>query len=170
MEAVILSLKDLEMRHPQPQGEEQPPSVRPDSSKSSQKDENPESASSAERHDLLKTESISTSVQQCGLSKTESTSISTTKTQVSELKHQTPTTREPSTGPVPDAPPSLKQSESSGPSTQDVTSSSSQSSSETDLSAKTKATLTVERNPASNVMDGLIRRWDFSFFRNNQSR
>ncbi|CAI0560094.1 unnamed protein product [Linum tenue] len=38
----------------------------------------------------------------------------------------------------------------------------------TDLSGKTKATLTVERNPTNhNIMDGLMRRWDFSLFRNN---
>ncbi|CAI0466515.1 unnamed protein product [Linum tenue] len=40
---------------------------------------------------------------------------------------------------------------------------------ETDLSGKTKATLTVERNPMNhNIMDGIMRRWDFSLFRNNR--
>lgn len=170
MEAMILSLKDLEMRHPQPESEEQPSSVRPDCSKSSQKDDNPEAASSAENLELLKKESISTSVQQCVLSKAESTSTSLTKTQLSETKQQTTDTRGPSTGPSSNTPSSVKESGRSGPATQNVTSSSTEGASETDLSANTKATLTVERNPASNVMDGLIRRWDFGFFRSNQSR
>ncbi|PON80200.1 Alpha/beta hydrolase fold [Parasponia andersonii] len=170
MEAVILSLKDLETRDPQSQGEEQPSSARPDASNSLEKDDNPGDASSAERRQSPKTESISTSVQQCELSKAEPASTPVTKTQVSELKHQTCDTRESSTGTASDVLPSAKKSGSSGPSTHNATSSSPQSASETDLSANTKAILTVERGPASNVMDGLIRRWDFSFFRNNQSR
>ncbi|XP_010532691.1 PREDICTED: uncharacterized protein LOC104808656 isoform X2 [Tarenaya hassleriana] len=37
----------------------------------------------------------------------------------------------------------------------------------TDMSARTKATVTVERsNAPSNVLDGLIRRWDLNFFKN----
>ncbi|CAN1852360.1 Uncharacterized protein YqkD [Linum perenne] len=39
---------------------------------------------------------------------------------------------------------------------------------ETDLSGKTKATITVERNPSNKIMDGLMRRWDFNLFRNNR--
>ncbi|CAN0856226.1 Uncharacterized protein YqkD [Linum grandiflorum] len=43
---------------------------------------------------------------------------------------------------------------------------------ETDLSGKTKATLTVERNPSTStsthIMDGLMRRWDFNLFKNNR--
>lgn len=31
-----------------------------------------------------------------------------------------------------------------------------------------KATLTEEKDPASNVMEGLMRRWDFNFFKNGQ--
>jgi hypothetical protein len=34
------------------------------------------------------------------------------------------------------------------------------------LSGNTKATLTVERNPANHIMDGLLRRWDL--FRNGR--
>jgi hypothetical protein len=36
------------------------------------------------------------------------------------------------------------------------------------LSGNTKATLTVERNPAGHIMDGLLRRWDFNLFRNGR--
>ncbi|XP_012567987.1 uncharacterized protein [Cicer arietinum] len=45
-------------------------------------------------------------------------------------------------------------------------SSSSKCSSEIDISHNTKATLTVIKNPAGHVMNGLMRRWDFNFFRN----
>lgn len=31
---------------------------------------------------------------------------------------------------------------------------------------QTKATVTVEKSPTSNIMDGLLRRWDLNFFRN----
>lgn len=42
------------------------------------------------------------------------------------------------------------------------------SSSNTDTSDHTKATVTVERNPPNNMIEGLMRRWDFNFFRNNR--
>ena len=152
MEAIVLSLKDLEMRRPESQTEKQPASDGPDSSKSPKKDDLPEATASMEHHDLLKIESTSTSVEveQCVPSKAESTSTSVSKTHVSELKNQTPDSREPSIAPLSDASRSSKESRSAGPNTDNATSSSTQSTSETDLSANTKATLTVERNPTSN--------------------
>lgn len=45
-----------------------------------------------------------------------------------------------------------------------------QSSSDTDISHNTTATVTVVRNPAGHVMDGLMRRWDFNFFKNSNNR
>ncbi|KAJ9538402.1 hypothetical protein OSB04_031135 [Centaurea solstitialis] len=39
-------------------------------------------------------------------------------------------------------------------------------SSNVDLGDRTKATVTVERSPSSNIMDGLLRRWDLNFFKN----
>ncbi|XP_057757520.1 uncharacterized protein LOC130976626 [Arachis stenosperma] len=45
-----------------------------------------------------------------------------------------------------------------------------QSSSETDISHNTRATLTVVRTPTANVLNGLMRRWDFNLFRNDRSR
>ncbi|KAL5541706.1 hypothetical protein UlMin_009416 [Ulmus minor] len=145
MEAVLLSLKDLETRNPQPQAqaEEHSASAGPDSSKPSEKPEHQEAATPAQHEEPLKTESTST--------------FSATKTD------QDSDARDPSTRPSTDASSSSKESGSPGPSSQKV-------SSDADLSANTKATLTVERNPSSNVMDGLIRRWDFSFFRGNQHR
>ncbi|MCI12777.1 hypothetical protein A2U01_0033884 [Trifolium medium] len=57
-----------------------------------------------------------------------------------------------------------------GSSHSDSSSASSKCSSEIDISHKTKATLTVIRNPASHVMNGLMRRWDFNIFRNSHNR
>ncbi|KAM0962887.1 hypothetical protein ACFX13_022373 [Malus domestica] len=167
MEAVILSLKDLEMRGPQ--AEEQPPGDTPDSLKSSQKDDQRDDASPAEKRELLETESTSTSVGHLGSLKTESTSTSVSKSHNSRPEDQS-RTRVPSTEPALQTPLSIMENGSAGPSSQSDTSESIQSTSDGDLSAKTTATVTVVKNPASNVMDGLIRRWDFNFFRNNHSR
>ncbi|XP_027367927.1 uncharacterized protein LOC113873800 [Abrus precatorius] len=52
----------------------------------------------------------------------------------------------------------------------DSTSASLQSSSDTDISHNTKATLTVVKNPTGHVINGLLRRWDFKFFRNSHNR
>ncbi|KAH0992796.1 hypothetical protein GBA52_004279 [Prunus armeniaca] len=167
MEAVILSLKDLEMRHPQ--AEEQPPGDTP-GSKLSQKDDRLDDASPAEQRELLETESTSTSVGHHGSSKTESTCTSVVEAHDSRPEDQT-CTKVPSTEPALQTPPSIMDLGSSGPSTQsDTPPASIQSTSDSDMSANTTATVTVVKNPASNVMDGLIRRWDFNFFRNNHSR
>ncbi|KAK6146135.1 hypothetical protein DH2020_020004 [Rehmannia glutinosa] len=40
------------------------------------------------------------------------------------------------------------------------------SSSEVDMADRTKVTVKVVKNPTSNIMDGLLRRWDLNFFRN----
>ncbi|BFG15270.1 hypothetical protein CerSpe_015440 [Prunus speciosa] len=167
MEAVILSLKDLEMRCPQ--AEEQPPGDTPDS-KLSQKDDRLDDASPAEQREPLETESTSTSVGHHGSSKTESTCTSVVEAHDSRPEDQT-RTNVPSTEPALQTPPSIMDLGSSGPSTQsDTPPASIQSTSDSDMSANTTATVTVVKNPASNVMDGLIRRWDFNFFRNNHSR
>ncbi|KAL3507993.1 hypothetical protein ACH5RR_033375 [Cinchona calisaya] len=55
--------------------------------------------------------------------------------------------------------------ENNGPSTLSDTKVSNQSSSNCDV-VDTKATVTVVKNPSSNIMDGLLRRWDLNFFRN----
>ncbi|KAI3524047.1 hypothetical protein L1887_02661 [Cichorium endivia] len=39
-------------------------------------------------------------------------------------------------------------------------------SSDADMADRTKATVTVERTPSGNIMDGLLRRWDLNFFKN----
>ncbi|KAL8189442.1 hypothetical protein R6Q57_029008 [Mikania cordata] len=39
-------------------------------------------------------------------------------------------------------------------------------SSDAGMADRVKATITVERSPSSNIMDGLLKRWDLSFFKN----
>lgn len=48
----------------------------------------------------------------------------------------------------------------------DVSGSNQSSTTINDTVDHTKATVTVEKTPTSNVMDGLLRRWDINFFRN----
>ncbi|KAK7332263.1 hypothetical protein VNO80_29013 [Phaseolus coccineus] len=55
-------------------------------------------------------------------------------------------------------------------STNNDSSASLQSSSDTDISHYTKATVTVIKNPTGHVLNGLMRRWDFNFFRNRHNR
>lgn len=38
-------------------------------------------------------------------------------------------------------------------------------SSDADMADRTKATVTVERSQSNNIMDGLLKRWDFNFFK-----
>lgn len=172
MEAVMESLKDLEMRNPE--AGELPvvtsASVEP-SRKTDQQDASPtescaplktESTSTSVRpFEPLKTESSSTSVRPYETLKTESTSTSIANAQKLASEH-----------PSPDALDALSGMEtgSTGTSARSDTSASIQSSSDADMSATTKATLTVERNPASHIMDSLMRRWDLNFFRNSHNR
>ncbi|XP_050218611.1 uncharacterized protein LOC126669239 isoform X2 [Mercurialis annua] len=145
MEAVIASLKDLEKQHPQ--AEEQ--SVGPTTVESSQKD----SPSSVTEH--LKME------EQHESSKTEPTSSPIIHGQISSTAYPSPDL---SVG----SPTSTVEPGSTTTSARSDTSASVENSTDTDLSSNTKATLTVERNPASHIIDGLMRRWDFSLFRNNR--
>ncbi|KAK9903091.1 hypothetical protein M0R45_001232 [Rubus argutus] len=132
MEAVLLSLKDLEMRHPNPPAEEQARGIP-----------------------LILQKSISSAA---------------IKADDSRPEQQTPDTAIPSIKPASQTSTSTRDLGSAGPSTQSDAPAKVQSTSDTDMSANTTATVTVVKNPASHVMDGLMRRWDFNFFRNNHSR
>ncbi|KAK8661393.1 hypothetical protein V6N13_090998 [Hibiscus sabdariffa] len=151
MEAIIESLKDLDMRHPQT--EEQPKTCA-DSSKSLRRDEinSRDACSTAEKCSSVPLESTSTQVDGSNVSLEQASS----DTSVSALGHAF------------DTPPSTEESGSTSISTRTDTSASTQSSSDADMSGGTKATVTVVRNPSSNVMDGLMRRWDLNFFRNGR--
>jgi len=65
---------------------------------------------------------------------------------------------------------SVTESSNTSGSARSDSSASLQSSSDTDVSHNTTATVTVVRNPAGHIMDGLMRRWDFNFFKNSNSR
>ncbi|KAG6758919.1 hypothetical protein POTOM_035382 [Populus tomentosa] len=160
MEAVIESLKDLEMRHPNAEG--QPASVSPASVKYSQKDSG--DASSIVEHGNPLNTPTSTSVKQ----KTESTSSLAVNDQNLATEGPSPATSAASVGTTFDTPSSIMGSESTTTSSRSDTSGGVHSSTGSDLSGNTKATLTVERNPAGHVMDGLLRRWDFNLFRNGR--
>lgn len=167
MEAVLLSLKDLEMRHPNPQAEEQPPGNTPDSSKLSDKDGYHDAVSPLEQLESVETASTSTSNAQCVSSKTESISSAAVKVNDSRPEQQIPDAAVPSMKPAFGTSTSRRDSGSAGSSTQKDAPDKIQSALDTDMSANTTATVTVVKNPSSHVMDGLMRRWDFNFFRNH---
>nr|GMD80543.1 uncharacterized protein LOC104225093 [Ipomoea batatas] len=62
--------------------------------------------------------------------------------------------------------PSANESENSGASADSNISVDNPSSASIDLVDHTKVTVTVIKNPTSNIMNGLLRRWDLNFFRN----
>lgn len=181
IQMLMEAVKDQEIRNPQV---DQPhassvstmsvePSDKDDSHASSHEVSKPvETESSLVKHNMHSTaETISTASDVCGSLEAESNSIS--------VIHSQNLASEPSAVPSlssREAPPPLDTSsvsESCNTTSASAVSDSSasvQCSSDTDISHNTKATLTVVRNPASHVMDGLIRRWDFRFFRNSRNR
>ncbi|KAK9288758.1 hypothetical protein L1049_017222 [Liquidambar formosana] len=146
MEAVIESLKDLEMRHPH--DVEKLPSDGTEIPESSQKDD-PDASSTTEDR---KTEPTSTSVSNGHNLVPQDPSPDLSASYV-EPAFDTPTSTE---------------SGSTGTSVRSDASVSIQSSSDADMVGSTKATLTVVKNPTGHIMDGLMRRWDFNFFRNSR--
>ncbi|KAL6343667.1 hypothetical protein AAG906_025032 [Vitis piasezkii] len=178
MEAVIESLKELEMRHPH--AEDQPPNVGtagtalPESSKK----DNQDASSTAEQNGPLRAAPVPDSgtnchvdacstTEQCGSSKSQPTSATTDHNLA--VDQPSPDTSVSSVEPAFDTPKSFIGSESTRTtSAQSDGSMSIQSSSDADVAGNTKATVTVVKNPASHIMDGLMRRWDFNFFRNSR--
>lgn len=175
MEAVIESLKELEMRHPH--AEDQPPNVGTALPESSKKD-NQDASSTAEQNGPLRAALVPDSgtnchvdacstTEQCGSSKSQPTSATTDHNLA--VDQPSPDTSVSSVEPAFDTPKSFIGSESTRTtSAQSDDSTSIQSSSDADVAGNTKATVTVVKNPASHIMDGLMRRWDFNFFRNSR--
>ncbi|KAL9407959.1 hypothetical protein AB3S75_046488 [Citrus x aurantiifolia] len=164
MEAVIMSLKDLEMRHPEA---EQPTSVAADSFKSSGQGATND-CSTTDHCKPSESETSSSSIEQLRPIYTESTSTSLVNSRNLAPQHPSPDTSVSSVGDAFDTPPSSVESASTGTSARTDTSAtaSTQSSADADVSSNTKATVTVVKNPAGHVMEGLMRRWDLNFFRN----
>ncbi|XP_019230217.1 PREDICTED: uncharacterized protein LOC109211170 [Nicotiana attenuata] len=146
MKAVLESLKDLEVK---------PPPAEQASSKVVEELPQP----------LQDSKEESASTKQCTPSKEISASPIVSNGHDSDAKVQVQDTVKVSVTPA-NSTLSAKEVKSNGtPSHRDM-SVSSQSSSSVDMVDGTKATLTVVKNPTSNIMDGLLRRWDRNFFKN----
>lgn len=159
MEAVMLSLKDLEVHHP----ETEPQSTSADTS---------DTLESSPKDSLH----ASPVVDKCNSAKSEITPSSSVEHSVPQKEVTSPSLRNDfdlsSQQPSPDS--SISSAEPPSDTSLSATSSRSdstsvQSSSDTaDVSNNTKATLTIERSPSGHIMEGLMRRWEFGFFRNNR--
>ena len=189
MEAVIKSLKDLEMRHPHAEdhGTALPESSKKDNqdasstAEHSSKKENEDASSTAVHNGPIGTDPVPdtgtdrhvdacSSTEQCGSSKSQPTPATSDQNSVAD--QPSPDTSVASVELAFDTPKSFIGSESTGTTSANSDGSGSMSfqssSSDADLAGNTKATVTVVKNPANHIMDGLMRRWDFNFFRNNR--
>ncbi|KAH1146516.1 hypothetical protein GYH30_041923 [Glycine max] len=173
MEAVVDSLKDREIQIPEV---EQPPVSSASTMSIVPSDEDDSHASSHKISKPMETEpsllnqsvkTISTASDALEPLKTEPNSISVIPSPVPSLSS--------SKIPLPQPPPLDTSSIADSSNTESTTacndsSASLQSSSDTDISHNTKATLTVIKNPAGHVLNCLLGRWDFNFFRNSHNR
>ncbi|PHT60106.1 hypothetical protein CQW23_02469 [Capsicum baccatum] len=144
MKAVLASLKDLEVKPPAEQVSSNAVKELPQT--------------------LQDTREESSTVKQCTPSKEISASAIVVNGHDSGAKVQVPDTEKVSVTPAKSIS-AVKEVECNGASHRE-TSVSNQSSSSIDPVDGTKATVTVVKNPTSNVMDGLRRRWDLNFFKN----
>ncbi|RDY09434.1 yqkD, partial [Mucuna pruriens] len=170
MEAVIDSLKDREIRNPEIEqalvSSDSTMSVEPSDKDDSHEISKPmETESSLLNHSVHSTAStISTASDACESLKAESNSISVIPS-LSSSKIPSPPPQPPL-----DASSVAESGDTESASTSNDSSASLQSSSDTDISHNTKATLTVVKNPSSHVLTSLMRRWDFNFFRNKTKK
>lgn len=158
MEAVIESLKDLEIRHPHVEEQQSSVSTEPQPHEPSRRD-NPGDAAARECSVSSLTAdpatAIATATATAGSAANDNdmvfelhspdTSISSIATPLNGVSRESEYTRD----------------SSCSDSSVGI-----QSSSETDSADGTKATVIVIKNPTSNIMDGLLRRWDLNFFKN----
>ncbi|KAL3380396.1 hypothetical protein AABB24_000834 [Solanum stoloniferum] len=145
MKAVLESLKDLEVK---------PPLAEQASSDAVIELPQP----------LQDTREELSTAKQCTPSKEISASAVVFNEHDSDAKVQVPDTKKVSVTPA-SSTSSVKEVECNGASHREKLVSN-QSSSSVDTVDGTKATVTVVKNPTSNVMDGLWRRWDLNFFKN----
>ncbi|XP_070042261.1 uncharacterized protein [Nicotiana tomentosiformis] len=146
MKAVLESLKDLEVK---------PPPAEQVSSKVVEELPQP----------LQDSKEESASTKQCTPSKEISASAIVSNGHDSDAKVEVQDTDKVSATPA-NSTLLAKEVKSNGASSHRDTSISNQSSSNVDVVDGTKATVTVVKNPTSNIMDGLLRRWDLNFFKN----
>ncbi|XP_077232115.1 uncharacterized protein LOC143866721 [Tasmannia lanceolata] len=149
MEAVLESLKDLAIRHPEDKDQPSHPSCLPlDTSH-----ENISESSSKQCTGSTATGSSSTSATN-GEHPSTDVSIYAGTTFGAPVLAESASIRNATNG---DMLTSVGSSSDGHESTQDA-----------DGTSGTVATLTVKKNPASHVMDGLVHRWGLNFFRNNR--
>ncbi|CAJ2634501.1 unnamed protein product [Trifolium pratense] len=162
MEAVMMSLKDLEVQNPKA---EQPPAPASSVANVTVESSDKRSSSLVIQSTDSKSITISTSSEEPVPLKAEPNTIAA-KSLVSEPSL--------TGGAQPPSPQvhtlSVTESSNTSGSGRSDSSASLQSSSDADISHNTKATVTVVKNPTGHVMDGLMRRWDFNFFKNSNNR
>ncbi|GAA0148340.1 hydrolase [Lithospermum erythrorhizon] len=139
MEAIMESLKDLDVKKP---CDEDLPNI---SSSDNQEDSSAKSVNSQ-----LKMEGVSK------LTENGNCPAVVPNTQQSSIERPQGTA----------VTPSQERTEKGAPSKSETSSNNNQISSPPDTTDRTTATITVEKTPTSNIMDGLRRRWDLNFFRN----
>ncbi|MCL7036217.1 hypothetical protein MKW94_026691 [Papaver nudicaule] len=167
MEAVLESLKDLEIK---PQNEAQSPNV------------DTKSPESSLHKDDSKSFSLEENCRSSGTDCTTSTSESTDDVASSNMKVTSAAVEQPQlqrtviTAPTTESKPSPALSK-----LRNVVKSSTQNNApntsgtkgpappieDDDMSGGTRATITVQKNPSSNIMDGLMHRWGLNFFKNS---
>lgn len=166
MEAIMESLKDVEIRNPQ--AEQSTPSVSTVPTKASE--ENGIPASSQEPSGTVDTPSSLIKLKAGPVPIATGEACGSLKA----LSNSQKLAFEPSSsGGVPVDPSSAKESSvnTSVSSANSDSPASGPSSLDTNVSHNIKASLTVEKNnPAGHVTDSMTRRWDFNFFRNNNGR
>lgn len=172
MEAVMESLKDLEVQNPKA---EQPPasSIANVSAEPSDKDDSHSSSREISKpmqkeSSLVKYSTDAKSIT-ISIASEESVQLKAESNTISAVSESSPIGG--TQPPLPqDNTLSVTESSNTSGSARSDSSASLQSSSDTDISHNTTATVTVVRNPAGHIMDGLMRRWDFNFFKNSNSR
>lgn len=153
MEAVIESLKDLETRHPHE--ETQPPSV-----------------ASITIDSLHKDELDTSTTERAGPAGTVTSSTSTSNDNEVPREFSSTDVQVP-TGPMSSTSASIavaaRSTVSAGSDATSIPGSShgDKSTQDADITDGTRATIKVQRNPASHVMDGLVHRWGLNFFKNS---
>lgn len=163
MEAIIESLKDLEVSHPQ--AEDQMAAI-----------DTPDAA--GRKNSIDRIEDDASNIGQPVSSSSETSSDKEEKQAPSGEPVGVPTTvasehtctSSPDSSIISNSCMSTLKSGSAGTSARSDAAASVQSSSDGDMSSSTKATLTVERSPSNHIMDGLMRRWDLNFFRNGRQK
>ncbi|XP_073123108.1 uncharacterized protein [Henckelia pumila] len=186
MEAVLESLKDLEVRHPQPSsngGNKLPEPELQSAQKNEQGDSNWSDAITTDSGTISTAKDHEPASQiplpKCSKSALESppscTPISEAKTKETPPSDTSPCNGNLAGGDIGshsndrasnDAAQHSMGQETTGMTSRSDKTTGDQSTLDADMNDQTRVVVKVEKNPTSNIMDGLLRRWDLNFFRN----